>query len=128
MKQLIAIDDCGMFADVNEAALVDSRLVAKAFGKPHRNVLRSIELILSRDSGYSPEFCQQNYAPASYIDARGRMQPCYFMTRDGFTMLVMGFTGRRAAQFKEFTLSALTSWSCPPAAMCKAGQDAIEAP
>ena len=52
MKQLIPMDEHGMFADYNDTALVDSRFVADAFEKGHREVLRSIDQILSDDSGY----------------------------------------------------------------------------
>ena len=102
MKQLIPMDEHGMFADYNDTALVDSRFVADAFEKGHREVLRSIDQILSEDSGYSAEFNRCNFAPISYTDVRGRKQRCYAMTRDGFTALVMGFTGKKAARFKEF--------------------------
>lgn len=102
MKQLIPMDEHGMFADYNDTALVDSRFVADAFEKGHREVLRSIDQILSDDSGYSAEFNRCNFAPISYTDVRGRKQRCYAMTRDGFTALVMGFTGKKAARFKEF--------------------------
>lgn len=98
MKQLIPMDEHGMFADYNDTALVDSRFVADAFEKGHREVLRSIDQILSEDSGYSAEFNRCNFAPITYTDVRGRKQRCYAMTRDGFTALVMGFTGKKAAQ------------------------------
>ena len=63
MKQLIPMDEHGMFADHNDTALVDSRFVADAFEKGHREVLRSIDQILSDDSGYSAEFNRCNFAP-----------------------------------------------------------------
>ena len=78
---------------------------SQMFGVPvekHREVLRSIDQILSEDSGYSAEFNRCNFAPISYTDVRGRKQRCYALTRDGFTALVMGFTGKKAARFKEF--------------------------
>ena len=102
MKQLIPMDEHGMFADYNDTALVASRFVADDIEKGHREVLRSIDQILSEDSGYSAEFNRCNFAPISYTDVRGRKQRCYAMTRDGFTALVMGFTGKKAARFKEF--------------------------
>lgn len=102
MKQLIPIDEYGMFANYNDTALVDSRFVAEAFEKNHKDVLRNIDHILSEDSGYSTEFNRRNFAPINYTDARGRKQRCYAMTRDGFTALAMGFTGKKAARFKEF--------------------------
>lgn len=102
MKQLIPIDEHGMFASMKDVALVDSRFVAEAFEKNHKDVLRNIDHILSEDSGYSTEFNRRNFAPINYTDARGRKQRCYAMTRDGFTALAMGFTGKKAARFKEF--------------------------
>ena len=74
MKQLIPMDEHGMFADYNDTALVDSRFVADAFEKGHREVLRSIDQILSEDSGYSAEFNRCNFAPITYTDVRGRKQ------------------------------------------------------
>nr|DAF49171.1 MAG TPA: regulatory protein [Caudovirales sp. ctrNG92] len=101
MKELIPMDEYGMFADMKDTARVDSRLVAQMFEKEHKNVLQSIDAILAPDSGFSREFNRLNFQPIKYTDIRGRKQRCYAMTRDGFTMLVMGFTGKKAAQFKE---------------------------
>ncbi len=101
MKELIPMDEYGMFADMKDTARVDSRLVAQMFEKEHKTVLRNIDAILAPDSGFSPDFNRHNFVPIKYTDIRGRKQRCYAMTRDGFTMLVMGFTGKKAAQFKE---------------------------
>ena len=43
----------------------------------------------------------RNFAQSEYINEQGHSQPHYIMTRDGFTFLVMGYTGEKAAQFKE---------------------------
>ena len=110
MKQLIPMDDYGIFASTNDIALVDSRFVAEAFEKNHRDVLRSIDQILSEDSGYSAEFNLHNFAHNTYTDARGRKQRCYAMTRDGFTALVMALPERRQRASKNSTSSALTRW------------------
>ena len=101
MKQLIPMDEYGVFGDTQDVARVDSRFVAEAFEKGHREVLRSIDQILSKDSGYSSEFTRCNFAQISYTDSMNRKQRCYAMTRDGFTLLAMGFTGKKAAHFKE---------------------------
>lgn len=101
MKELIPMDDTGLFCDVQDTARLDSRFVAEAFEKGHKDVLRSIDQILAEDSGYSAEFNRRNFAPITYTDARGRKQRCYAMTRDGFAVLAMGFTGKKAAHFKE---------------------------
>lgn len=105
MKQLIPMDEYGVFADNTCVARVDSRFVAESFGKEHKTVLRNIEAILSPDSGFSVEFGRHNFVPTSYTDSFNRSQRCYTMTRDGFTALVMGFTGKKAARFKEFYIN-----------------------
>lgn len=101
MKELIPKDEYGIFADAHDIARVDSLYVADFFEKEHKNVLRDIDAILSPNSGFSPEFGQLNFEPTSYIDQWKRKQRCYAITRDGFTALAMGFTGKKAAQFKE---------------------------
>lgn len=105
MKELIPMDENGMFANDKDTAMVDSRFVAEAFEKTHKHVLRDIDRILAEDSGFSKEFNRRNFGPITYTDVRGRKQRCYAMTRDGFTALVMGFTGKKAAQFKEFYIN-----------------------
>lgn len=76
MKQMIPIDEHGMFANYNDTALVDSRFIAEALEKNHKDVLRNIDYILSEDSGYSAEFNRRNFAPISYTDVCGRKQCC----------------------------------------------------
>lgn len=101
MKELVPMDDYGIFANVKYEAMVDSRFVAEVFNKEHRDVLKAIRNLIKEESGYSSDFRQRNFAQSSYINEQNKKQPCYVMTRDGFTALVMGFTGRRANQFKE---------------------------
>jgi Rha family phage regulatory protein len=64
-------------------------------------VLRDIAKITDTNSGLSKEFATSNFEPAYYKDSTGRKLPCYMMTRDGFTILVMGYTGKKAMKFKE---------------------------
>ena len=101
MKQLIPMDEYGVFGDTQDVARVDSRFVAEFFEKNHRDVLRNIHSILDADSGFSKDFTERNFALSSYKDSTGRTLPCYALTRDGFTALAMGFTGKKAAHFKE---------------------------
>ena len=101
MKQLIPIDDYGMFCDNKDTARVNSLFVAKAFEKRHDHVVRDIEKITDPKSGVSEEFNKLNFERITYKDKTGRKLPCYAMTRDGFTMLVMGYTGAKAMRFKE---------------------------
>lgn len=101
MKQLIPIDDYGIFCDNKDTARVSSLFVAKAFEKEHKNVLRDITKLTESNSGLSKEFNKLNFERITYKDSRGRNQRAYAMTRDGFTMLVMGYTGAKAMKFKE---------------------------
>nr|WP_307862134.1 Rha family transcriptional regulator [Escherichia coli] len=76
--------------------VTSSLAVASYFGKQHKNVIQKIASLEC-----SAEFTELNFQPSEYIDASGRKLPCYQITRDGFAFLAMGFTGKRAAQFKE---------------------------
>ena len=101
MKELIPRDEYGIFADIHDTARVDSRSVAAFFGKRHDHVLRDITNITAPKSGLSKEFIDSNFVADKYKDSTGRKLPCYQMTRDGFTILVMGYTGEKAMRFKE---------------------------
>ena len=79
-----------------EVTVVTSLDIAETFGKEHKNVLRDI-----RELECSDEFNRLNFELTSYIDARNRKQDMYYITRDGFTLLVMGYTGEKAMRFKE---------------------------
>lgn len=101
MKQLIPMNEFGLMAGKDYVARVDSRWVADAFGKEHKNVLQAIRQITSDESGYSDSFTELNFKPSKYTDQSGRKLPCYHLTRDGFVALAMGFTGKKADEFKE---------------------------
>lgn len=79
-----------------ERAVCTSLDVAETFGKGHFHVLRDI-----RELGCSDEFRQSNFGLTQYIDAQGKPRDMAIMTRDGFTLLVMGYTGEPAMKFKE---------------------------
>jgi Rha family phage regulatory protein len=70
--------------------------VAKVFGKEHKRVLQDI-----RDMNCSEKFAERNFVPGSYLDQQNQKRPMYSITRDGWTMLVMGYTGEKAMKFKE---------------------------
>lgn len=65
-------------------------------------MLRSI-----RDLDCSESFSRYNFVPSNYEDGRGKEYPEYLITRDGFSFLAMGFTGAKAAEFKEKYIAAL---------------------
>ena len=82
-------------------AMADSRDVAAYFGKNHRDVLRVI-----RELQCSQDFRQRNFTPFKINDLTGESTSHVNMTKDGFTFLAMGFTGGRAAVFKERYIAA----------------------
>lgn len=105
MKELIPIDDCGMFVSKkDEEVRVSSRYIAKIFNKEHRDVLRAIDNILNSD-GLSEEFSRCNFARSTYKTNRGKTYREYCLTRDGFVMVTMGFTGEKAMKFKEWYIN-----------------------
>ena len=88
----------------NGVASTTSLKVAEVFGKKHCDVLRSIASLEMPDS-----FNQRNFAFVEYVDQKGEKRPMYNMTRDGFVLLVMGFTGKQAMQFKIAYLEAFNA-------------------
>lgn len=76
--------------------VTDSRRVAQAFGKTHKAVLRALDNLHC-----DAEFGRLNFAPIAYRDRRNREQRAVVMTRAGFAFLVLGFTGQKAAEFKQ---------------------------
>ncbi|EAB8016127.1 peptidase [Salmonella enterica] len=86
---------------INGQAVTSSLAIANYFTKRHDDVLKKIRALEC-----SPEFSARNFAGAEYTDDQGKLRPCYNITRDGFAFLAMGFTGKRAAQFKEAYINA----------------------
>ncbi|HDJ0996540.1 TPA: Rha family transcriptional regulator [Escherichia coli] len=90
---------------VDGQAVTSSLAVADFFSKRHDDVLKKIRIL-----DCSPEFCARNFAETSILvrqpNGGTRKLPCYQITRDGFAFLAMGFTGKRAAQFKEAYINA----------------------
>lgn len=78
-----------------------SVLIAEKFHKRHADVLRAIANLECSDG-----FRQRNFASSSYLNEQGKEQPCYTLTRDGFSFLAMGFTGKDAAAWKEKFITA----------------------
>ena len=78
-----------------------SNQVAEHFGKRHADVIRAI-----RKLDAPAEFTERNFALSEFTDRTGRVLPAYRITRDGFTLLAMGFTGKEAMQWKVAYLTA----------------------
>ena len=85
-----------LVTEIKGMPVTTSRKVAKTFGKQHSHVLRDIESL-----DCSQKFNQSNFGLVNYQDRKGEKRPEYIITKDGFTFLVMGYGGKKAAQFKE---------------------------
>lgn len=85
-----------VFQNSNGNDVTTSLLVAEVFGKDHSKVVRDIESL-----SCSASFNAANFGVITYIDSRNREQTAYEMTKDGFSFLVMGYTGAKAGEFKE---------------------------
>lgn len=76
-------------------ALTTSLKVADTFNKKHQHVMESIRNLTVENSTVKKMFVL-----STYVNSRGQEQPMYYMNRDGFTLLAMGFTGKDAMNFK----------------------------
>ena len=97
-----------MITERDGIPVTTSRAVAEQFGKTHAHLLRDIEK-LKQDLEQTDEgkaFSQSNFGLSTRLDSRGKEQPIYTLTRDGFTLLAMGFTGAKAVQFKVAYINA----------------------
>lgn len=79
--------------------LCSSRQVAETFGKDHKHVLQSIRDAIETVDSFAAEFSAANFFESRYKD-RGKFYPEYLLTKDAFSYIVMGFTGKKAAAFK----------------------------
>jgi Rha family phage regulatory protein len=90
-----------VFTSNTHQLVTDSVKVAAYFGKLHKDVLRKFKTL-----GCSSEFNERNFTLVHYDDTKGEIRPMYQMTKNGFMFLVMGFTGKRAAEIKERYIQA----------------------
>lgn len=74
--------------------VTSSRQVAEVFDKLHKDVLEAIRGILAAENSAAKFFCKTTFKN------RGKDYPEYLMNRDGFSLLVMGFTGKKALEWK----------------------------
>lgn len=97
--------ELSLVAVENEHAVTTSLRVAEVFGKQHKNVLRDIQNLECSD-----DFRKLNFEPSHIIkqlpNNGSKKLPMYYITRDGFMFLVMGFTGKTAAKWKEAYIKA----------------------
>lgn len=78
----------------NGEPVASSRQIAESFGKEHKSVLRSVEDLVAQNCAAKSMFYETTF------ENRGKQYPMYLMNRDGFSLLVMGFTGKAALEWK----------------------------
>lgn len=106
--QLVTIHD--------HQAVTTSNTIADHFGKQHYHVRDAIHRIAEQ---CPREFGATNFRGTTYIDAQGKLQPAYELTRDAFTLVAMSFTGEKALQFK---LAYIAAFNQMEAALRQQGQ------
>lgn len=88
----------------NGKVTTTSLKIAEVFCKPHKDVLKAIRSLETPE-----DFNRRNFSPVEYSDAKGEKRPAYCITKDGFTLLAMGFTGAKAMQFKIAYIEAFNA-------------------
>lgn len=94
-----------VFRGQNDQVITTSLKVAETFEKEHRNVLKSIRKLMSATN----VAVAQMFDETTYVNEQGKEQPMFFMNRDGFTLLAMGFSGEKALKFKVDYINAFNT-------------------
>lgn len=126
LENMIQNNPQALVKSVNGVMVADSLQVADSFGKRHSHVLRAIENLITSLSAEEatvsdeewmyekvigssqPNFglSEKYFIPSTYKDSTGRELKHYWLTRDGFSLLVMGFTGPAALHWKLLYIEA----------------------
>ncbi len=91
---------------VNDRPATTSLAIAEAFGKRHDDVVKSIRNLYPK---CPEEFSARNFAGADYMDEQGKPRPMFTVFFDGFILLVMGYTGKKALQMKLAYIAAFNA-------------------
>lgn len=91
---------------INGVPMVSSKQIADAFGKTHRHVLRDIYALVG---DVERNFGESNFGLSEYTSLQNKKLPCYMMSRDGFALLAMGFTGKKALDWKVKYIQAFNA-------------------
>lgn len=126
LENMIQNNPQALVKSVNGVMVADSLQVADSFGKRHSHVLRAIENLITslsaeevavNDEEWMYEkvigstqpkigLSEKYFIPSTYKDSTGRELSHYWLTRDGFSLLVMGFTGPAALHWKLLYIEA----------------------
>lgn len=91
-----------MIALTDDDAVTTSNKVASYFSKRHYDVMLDIRKMMKD----IPEFSQRNFSLSNYTNSRGKNYESFNITKDGFVMLAMGFTGKKAMEWKVKYINA----------------------
>ncbi|WP_186191188.1 Rha family transcriptional regulator [Burkholderia gladioli] len=91
---------------LHDRVLTTSLAVAEHFGRLHKNVIRDIERTIREGPD---DFNRLNFEPVTYTDGKGEQRPMYRLTRDGFSLVAMGFTGTAALRWKIAYITAFNA-------------------
>ncbi|MSN96806.1 Rha family transcriptional regulator [Campylobacter sp. FMV-PI01] len=101
MSAIISINDIKVnFEIIGDEIFADTLKVSEFFNKNHPEILRLIRNLPN------DEFKELNFKKSLYIDKQNRTKPKFNLTKDGFSLLVMGFTGEKAYKWKVEFLKA----------------------
>lgn len=87
----------------NGEPVASSRQIAENFGKEHKHVLDAVKNLVAENSAAKSMFYETTF------ENRGKQYPMYLMNRDGFSLLVMGFTGKAALEWKLKYIAAFNA-------------------
>lgn len=82
----------------NHQAVTTSLVLAEVFNKQHKNVIQAIETKIN--SAENSAQYKKMFVEATYTDKSGKRNKMYYLNRDGFTFIAMGFTGSKVDEFK----------------------------
>ena len=98
--------------------VTDSKTVAEYFGKRHDHVIRDVRSLIQDAPKIGDMFTE-----ATYEDAYGSSKPMFKMNRDGFSLLAMGFTGKKALKFKLRFIDAFNKMEAKLKQLAVEGKD-----
>ena len=90
MRDLVIMHD--------QQAVTTSLILAEAFDKKHKNVIQAIEAKIN--TAENSALLKNMFIEDSYTASNGKQNRMYYLNRDGFTFIAMGFTGKKADEFK----------------------------
>ena len=110
---------------VGRQAVTTSMAIANFFGKSHKHVLEAIRATVAECPA---DFNGPNFRPVEYVDAKGERRPCYQLTRNAFSLVAMGFTGKKAMEWKIAYIKAFEAMENALRQKAKAAPGAVNSP